>query len=53
MVDVQTETVINRPRTEVARYAGDPGKAPEWYGNISSVRWETPPPLRADPRVHL
>jgi hypothetical protein len=35
----------------VARYAGDPGKAPEWYSNISSVRWETPPPLRVGSRL--
>ncbi|MEU6371238.1 SRPBCC family protein [Streptomyces sp. NPDC046931] len=44
-VDVLTETVIARPRAEVAAYAGDPDKAPEWYVNIASVRWRTEPPL--------
>jgi hypothetical protein len=44
-VDVQTDTVIRRPVGEVAGYAGDPTNAPEWYANISSVEWRTPPPL--------
>ena len=44
-VDVLTETVIRRPVTEVAAYAGDPGNAPEWYVNIDSVEWRTPPPV--------
>ena len=44
-VDVLTETVIRRPVGEVAAFAGDPGNAPEWYVNIASVEWRTPPPL--------
>lgn len=51
MVDVRTETVINRPRAEVARYAADPTNAPEWYSNIKSVRWETAPPLGVGSRL--
>ena len=42
-VDVVTEVVIERPLGEVAAYAGDPSSAPEWYVNIDSVAWETPP----------
>lgn len=45
MVDALTETVIARPPEVVAAYAGDPSNAPEWYANISSVEWKTPPPL--------
>jgi uncharacterized membrane protein len=44
-VDVLTETVIRRPVAEVAAFAGDPGNAPEWYVNIDSVEWRTPPPV--------
>jgi len=50
-VDVLTETVIRRPREQVAAYAGDPTNAPEWYVNISSVEWETPPPVDVGSRM--
>jgi hypothetical protein len=43
-VDVLTEIVIERPCGEVASYAGDPSRAPDWYANIESVTWRTPPP---------
>lgn len=44
-VDETTEVVIRRPIIEVATYAGDPTNAPQWYANIHSVDWKTPPPL--------
>ncbi len=50
-VDVVTETVIRRPCAEVAAYAGDPENAPDWYANISTVEWRTPPPLAVGSRV--
>lgn len=50
-VDVVTELVIDRPRAEVAAYAGDPAHAPEWYVNIDSVEWKTPPPVAIGSRV--
>ena len=50
-VDVVTEITISRPAEVVAAYAGEPSNAPEWYTNISSIRWETEPPLRAGSRV--
>ena len=50
-VDVRTETVIRRPSAEVAAYAGDPTHAPDWYANISSVEWRTPPPVGVGSRM--
>jgi hypothetical protein len=50
-VDVVTNVVINRPRDVVAAYAADPGNAPQWYMNIKSVEWKTPPPPRVGSEV--
>src|SRR3954453_12409174 len=50
-VDVVTEPVIDRAPEVVASYAGDPGNAPEWYANIRSVEWTTPPPLAVGSRL--
>jgi len=50
-VDVQVETTIARSPAEVAAYAGDPSNAPEWYVNIKSVDWQTPPPVAVGSRM--
>ena len=50
-VDVVTETTIDRPCADVAAYAGDPTNAPQWYANISSVLWQTNPPVRVGSRM--
>jgi uncharacterized membrane protein len=50
-VDVRTEAVIDRPVDVVAAYAGDPANAPEWYANIASVAWRTPPPVAVGSRM--
>jgi uncharacterized protein YndB with AHSA1/START domain len=50
-VDVSTETLIERPREQVAAYTADPTHAPQWYRNIESIQWETPPPVRVGSRV--
>lgn len=46
-VDVSTAVTIDRPVAVVADYAADPDRAPEWYANIDSVEWRTPPPCAA------
>jgi hypothetical protein len=50
-VDVQVETTLGRTPAEVAAYAGDPTNAPEWYVNIRSVDWRTPPPVAVGSRM--
>jgi uncharacterized protein YndB with AHSA1/START domain len=50
-VDVLTETVIDRPVATVAAYVADPANAPEWYANIDSIDWETPPPVGVGSRM--
>ncbi|WP_412542903.1 SRPBCC family protein [Longispora sp. K20-0274] len=50
-VDVVTDILISRPPAEVSAYAGDPGNAPQWYANIGSVAWLTPPPLAVGSRL--
>lgn len=50
-VDIITEAIIERPCAMVAAYAGDPNHAPEWYVNIKSVEWKTPPPLAEGSRL--
>ena len=43
-VDVLTETVIARPREEVAAFVSDPDNVTAWYKNIKSVEWRSPKP---------
>ena len=50
-VDVQVEAVIPHTVEAVASYAGDPGNAPQWYANIKSVHWRTPPPVVVGSRM--
>ena len=52
-VDVQVETVIEQPPEVVAAFAGDPSNAPAWYGNIQTVRWQTPPPIGLGSRMEF
>jgi uncharacterized membrane protein len=44
-VDVEVQAVVPFPPDQVSAYAGDPANAPEWYANIRSVTWRTPPPV--------
>jgi uncharacterized protein YndB with AHSA1/START domain len=50
-VDVVTEITIARPIEDVAAYTADPTNAAEWYANIETVEWETPPPAEVGSRV--
>lgn len=50
-VDVVTECAIERPVTEVASFAADPGNAPKWYANIKSVEWKSEPAVRVGAEI--
>jgi uncharacterized membrane protein len=50
MVDVLSRIEIARPRAEVAAYVLDQDTAPQWYDNIRSVEWKSPPPVEVGAR---
>lgn len=50
-VDVMVETTIRCTPEIVAEFAGDPTNAPQWYANIRSVQWRTPPPVGVGSRM--
>jgi hypothetical protein len=50
-VDVETSTVVDRPRAAVAKFAANPANAPRWYANIESVEWKTSRPLVIGSRI--
>ena len=52
-VDVVVETTISRTPAEVAAFAADPSHAPQWYANIRSVTWQTPPPTGIGSRMEF
>ena len=50
-VDVLTETVVARPKGDVAAFAANPDNAPAWYVNIKSAEWKSEPSVRLGARV--
>lgn len=52
-VDVVVSALIPAPVEMVAAVAADPSRAPEWYANIRTVRWQTTPPARVGSRMEF
>ena len=50
-MDVTLETVIERPRLEVARYAMDPANDPLWIGGVEEARPLSDGPIAVGSRV--
>ncbi len=50
-VDVTTSIEIACARPVVAAYASDPDHVTQWYANIKSVEWQTPPPAVEGSRI--
>ena len=48
---MRTEIEIDRPRSEVAEYASNPGNALAWYSNIKQVEWNSAKPLAVGSRI--
>lgn len=52
-VDVQTEIIIERPRSAVADYSSDPDNATSWYKNIKAIRWKSPKRVAVGSRIEF
>ena len=50
-VDVLTEIVVARPRSQVAHFAANPDNAPAWYVNIKSAEWKSERAVRVGAKV--
>ena len=50
-VDVRMEIIIQRELSEVAAYAADPRRAPEWYTIVDEIEWEDDAQLEVGTKV--
>ena len=44
-IDITAQTVVRRPREEVAAWTMDPANDPQWIGGLQEARLLTDPPL--------
>ena len=50
-IDIRAETIINRPRDQVATYAMNSDNDPSWISGISQSRMLTDPPMGTGTRL--
>lgn len=50
-VDILTETIVARAKSDVAAFSANPENAPVWYVNIKAVEWKSEPTVRVGARV--
>ena len=50
-IDVQTQTVIGRPKNDVASFVMDPDNDPIWIGGIKEAKMVTDPPFAKGTKV--
>jgi hypothetical protein len=53
VIDVSSHIEITRAREDIGAYTFNLDNAREWFGNLRSLEWLTPPPLAVRSRIRV